>query len=87
MEDNPYKQAEVRARALRDFLIHLLIFVPSAGLLLLFQWLAGESQTWINWLLLFWLFGLGLHGISLLNPFARVMRLLDEDRLRDRSRR
>jgi len=86
-QSNPYKEAEVRARAVRDFLIHLALFLPSAVLLVLLELLGGSGGVWLIVTVLLWGLGVLLHGVSLLNPIQRLSRLWDEERLRDRYRR
>lgn len=66
-----------QARARRDFLIHLVLFVPGAGLLILLVLWSDGPATAIRWLLGLWLLGLALHGLSLLHPLKRLSRLLD----------
>lgn len=75
--ENPYKRAEVRLRARRDFLIHLGIFLFAAPLLLLLDWLADPARLVSCWLILAWIFGLALHALSLFEPLKRLIRLLD----------
>lgn len=75
--ENPYKRAEVRLRARRDFLIHLGIFLFAAPFLLLLDWLADPARLVSGWLILVWILGLVLHALSLFEPLKRLIRLLD----------
>ncbi|MCP1728026.1 hypothetical protein J2T60_002026 [Natronospira proteinivora] len=84
---NPYKQAEIHARTVRDFLIHLAIFLPSAGVLLLIALVSSPMLLWLLILVGIWGLGFLLHALALLHPFQHLSRLWDEDRLRRRYRK
>lgn len=74
---NPYKQAEVRRRARRDFLVHLGLFAVSVPAILLIDRLIGSGSAFAVGLILVWLLGLALHALSLLEPLKTLTRLLD----------
>ncbi len=78
---DPYKLARARAVARRDFLIHLALFVPSAVLLLLFNLFDQTEIWWSLYVVLPWLLGVLLHGLSLTRPLARLARFFDASRL------
>lgn len=80
---NPYRDAMARARARRDFLIHLLLFVLGLLFLALLSLLLGSPGPGTVMLFVIWFAGLGLHGLSLTHPLRRLSRWLD--RLADRS--
>lgn len=83
---NPYKAAEARARAVRDFRIHLALFIPIGLALVLLDTFTTPATSWVSWLVAVWAFGVLLHGLSLLNPIQRLSRFWDKDRLQDRFR-
>lgn len=83
MAGNPYREARARARARRDFLIHVLLFV--AGLVLIggLAMLTGAFSAGLAGFLALWLLGLAIHGLSLLHPLRQLSHLID--RLAGRS--
>jgi len=76
---NSYRQAEIHARTLRDFRIHLLIFLPSALLLglLALLWAGGRMPLLV--LLAVWALGLACHALALLHPLERLKRFWEVD--------
>lgn len=83
MTGNPYREARAMARARRDFLIHVLLFVAGLVLAACLAALTGDFSTGLVGVFALWLSGLAVHGLSLLRPFRRLSRLID--RLAGRS--
>lgn len=77
MPDNPYRAARAKARARRDFFIHVLFFIAGAALVAGLALLTGEFSVGLAGFLTVWMLGLAIHGLSLLRPLRRLSRLLD----------
>lgn len=77
MTANPYREARALARARRDFLIHVLLFVAGLALVLGLAALTGDFSLGLAGFLVLWLVGLATHGLSLLHPLRKLSRLID----------
>lgn len=65
-DDEAYRLARRRVKELRDFYIHVFVYVVVNVLLLVINLISSPDELWFYWATIAWGVGLGIHGMSVL---------------------
>lgn len=64
--DELYHRARKRAKDLRDFYTHVIVYLAVNLVLLLINLISSPDALWFYWPAIFWGIGLGFHGLSVM---------------------
>lgn len=62
--DERYRKAQKRVKELRDFYVHIAVYIAANLMLLIVNLVTSPDALWFYWVTIFWGFGLVFHGIS-----------------------
>jgi hypothetical protein len=85
MDDNTeaYRRAKARVETLRDFYIHLAVYIAVNIFLFIINMLTSRDSLWFYWPLLGWGIGLAVHAIYVFGVGGRLSRDWEERKVRE----
>jgi len=78
-----YSEAKQKVAKLREFYVHLVVYITVNTLLLVINIIVSPDTLWFFWPLFGWGIGLAMHAVSVFSNLSRVSTEWEEKKIRE----